>query len=111
MALVAILLVAGPPARAGFLPWSDTPSSVCANPDVLDWVRQHLRARKPYARIDPRTVNEVPGEAADVVRCGVCAQVFVYDPARARLTPVAGCDAHGYRVRARPNGFVVLSLD
>ena len=111
MALVAMLLAAGPPAWAGFLPWADSPSSVCANPDVLDWVRQHLRARAPYARIDPRTVNEAPGEAGDVVRCGVCAQSFVYDAARARMTPVARCEPHGYRVRARPNGFVVLSLD
>ena len=111
MALVAMLLAAGPPAWAGFPPWDDAPSSVCANPDVLDWVRQHLRARAPYARIDPRTVNEAPDPVVDVVRCGVCAQVFVYDPVRARMTPLPGCQAHGYRVWARPNGFVVLSLD
>ena len=105
IALVALLL-AGGPASAGA-----PPRPVCANPDVLDWVAQNLRERHVYARLDPRTVRESPGAAGDVVRCGVCVEVFAYDADRYGMTPLVRCEAHGYVVRARPNGFLILSVD
>ena len=106
VALAAMLLIAGPHSA-----FAGAPSSACANPDVLDWLRQRFRAQTPYAALDPRTVNEAPSARGDVVHCGVCLRLFTYDPSRAGMAQVSPCQAHQYAVRPRPNGFVVLSVD
>lgn len=99
---------ASAPARAGApLP----PPPACASPDVVEHVALRLRARNAYAEVDPRTVSEAPTVVGNVVRCGICVRVFVYDAPRTGMIPTVRCEAHGYIVRARPNGFVVLSVE
>jgi hypothetical protein len=86
------------------------PPPICANPDVLDRVYQRLWLREAYAVLDRQQVSEEPTGSGDLVRCEVCVKVYAYDAPRAGMTPLLGCEQHGYFVQTVRGGLILLSV-
>ena len=107
-ALAAWITVGAHPARA----WTPFPSgAICRRPEVLDLVGRDLRARVAYASIDPRSVWERPSATANMVSCGVCLEVKVYDMPYFGPAPARVCQVHQFEVKRVLAGFVVSNVD
>jgi hypothetical protein len=87
-----------------------SPGPVCREPTVLDQMSLQLRQRAYYVRVEPDLVWEEPTTARNVIRCGVCVAVALYDTPRYGDQPVAACEAHAFDVQTLLNGFVVRYL-
>jgi hypothetical protein len=83
---------------------------ICREASVVDEMARAIRARDPYARVDPRLVTEQPGARTDRVLCQVCVLETPYDMPRFGAPPVASCHARGFEVRVLPAGYIVRDL-
>ena len=105
-ATLAAMLLALP--RAAALAWSGAPTPICASPDVIGLVEERLRASRPYAELDRRSVSEAPDPSPNTVRCGVRVKVVTFDAPHHGMVPLVGLENHLYAVRPVSGGFVLL---
>jgi hypothetical protein len=83
---------------------------VCRLPTVVDVMAQELRARWYYSRINPALIQEAPTADGELMRCGVCVKIDMYDMGRYGDRPLGRCVLHTFSVQAVRNGFVVRYL-
>jgi hypothetical protein len=107
-ALAAVLatVLAATMARAEGRP----PEPVCRLPTVVNVMAQELHGHWYYARIDPALIQETPTPDGELIHCGVCVKIDMYDMGRYGDRPVGRCALHMFSVQAVRNGFVVRYL-